>query len=717
MPGEKRKKGTESGFHAALESEEKRPDSCQIPSGFSFPLATAAEESGFFDVNANFLLDSPTGSGKTHVVVELARRETARGRGGVLAVPLRALADELHERLSRNPDSFSRVGVALCTGAQRRGFPWRPGTLTVATYESLWMHVNLRSMEWLSSLAFVAVDEIHLLESSRGALLEEMLVRLFRLAPFCRILAMSGTLDPEDSELAAWLDAAWIRTLERPVPLRLRTEFVPAARRMERIREILVQDPRPSLVFVHSRRRAIQWAKHLQESGIPAAVHHAGMSLAEQRRVVAALESGELQAVVATPTLEMGVNLPVDRVFCPDLVFPDKTAWRRIPVRTLHQRLGRAGRSPGRESAEGVVFAPPGSPDPLCESFGPVQSRLPENLDAFILHELADGMCRTRPQLERAYQMSLAARRGCLPDWDAALEKLQNLGFLASLSPPSPGNPEHPLALTSLGKAAARQFGRLDAFAGALAVLRRECTPFDVLWLSFCSLESESWLDFRQSWELARALAGIPSFLLCRSEDFHERLGISRRVATCALAATAAFLAWGRTPKAQRATTVHWNTSHETHRLRIWRVRRTLDAWIRTADSLPDDALSPISRQSLLQALELLKRPADAEKRLFAQSPAHAPALPVWPDSFPANLENASEEFEMRLQRALQCRVTPESDGSFIVRHHGPEYRIRSDACSCPDFSDGRACKHVLAVRIHRLRGLVPHAFDFWNSF
>ena len=113
---------------------------------------------------------------------------------------------------------------------------------------------------------------------------------LFRsLVLFCRIITLSNTLDPADNLLGEWLDAACVRVLARPVQLHLRTEFIPANQRLERIQEILAQDPRPSLIFVHSRRRAVQWARHLSDAGIASAVHHAGLSPAAQRRA----EAGE----------------------------------------------------------------------------------------------------------------------------------------------------------------------------------------------------------------------------------------------------------------------------------------------------------------------------------------------------------------------------------------------------------------------------------------
>lgn len=679
-----------------------------------FPLMEEALSCGFFETACHFLLDSPTGSGKTHLATELARRETARGRACVIAVPLRALAEELYGRLSRD-SGFHRGALSLCTGAARRGRPWRMGALTVCTYESLWMRVNLQHLDWLSSLAFVAVDEIHLLENERGAQLEELMLRLLRLAPFCRILAMSGTLDPSDLLLAQWLDAAYLRIQQRPTPVHLRTEFLPASRRFDRIREILSRDPRPSLIFVHSRRRAALWTRRLSQAGIAAAFHHAGLSLAGHLRVLEGLKSGQLKAVVATPTLEMGVNLPVERVFCPDLVFPAGSGWRRISARTLHQRLGRAGRpssSPAPSApAEGVVFAPPGSPDPLDAGFGPVFSRLHEHLDTFILHELADRLCRSRAQLERAYRLSLAARRGEPADWESAFGRLKKLGFLVAANPE---NPNAPLELTPLGMAAARQFGQLCAFSGSLAILRRECTPFDALWLAFACLETETWLDFLQLRALSHAIAGIPSFLLTCPDDFQDSLGISHREAVCALAAAAAFLAWSETPKSGRENGVYWNTSYETHRLRAWRARRTLDAWIRVVQGLPDESIIPkLTRASLETAREILRHSSNA-RSMLADSAALALPAPSEPMAA-LDGESVSEEIEVRLLRALQCRVQEGDDGSFLVAHRGPARRVENNACSCPDFSPQRPCKHVLAVQIRKLRPASPGAFDIWS--
>ncbi len=678
------------------------------PPGRMNPLQEAAAEAGFFTTEHHFLLNFPTGAGKTWMVGELAAQAVAAGRSCVISVPLRALAVELADLLQ---ERLPRGTVALCTGAGRRGRPWRTGALTIATHESFFLQMRLSGLAYLSTLAFAAIDEIHLLEQpGRGALLETLLVRLFRLAPFCRIIALSATLEDGDPRLCGWLEAACVRGNYRPVPLGLVTLPYEAGRREERLMELLRPDSRTTLVFVHSRRRAALLVERLGKAGVPAAVHHAGLSVKRQAQVVRALHDGAVRVVVATPTLEMGLNLPVDRVICPELVFPGSGArrWERISARTLHQRLGRAGRPGLGVLGEGVVLVRAGSADPLAEPFLPVRSQLAGELDAFVLRELGAGLSVSRPQLERALALTFASYCGEPLPLEDALDRLRELELVEWTPEPGigavpvlrrsagPPGKMNRITLTPLGRAAAWQFGPVTRFAGACGLLRRALTTFDLLWLAHACVVQDAYFTTAELERLSDELTGVPSALLTAPGAFERRIGVSPRQATVAACAVAALLAWRGVPKQRREDHVFWGVSFEACRLRAWHALRVLLAWRRLLHRAPEVPVHEDTRAALETAAAFLA---------FRGPPLSLgelePAAPRWfPQLGDPDLGDADEP---RLRRARQCTVMPCDDGAFEVTHRGAPHRVRDGACDCPDFAPDRPCKHVLAVRLRTL--------------
>ncbi len=657
------------------------------------PLQRAAAEAGFFDTGYHFVLDFPTGAGKTWMVARLAALAVAAGRSCVISVPLRALAAELYGRLGRE---LPRGTVALCTGAVRRGRPWRPGACTVATHESFLLRAHPGRLDYLSTLAFAAFDELHLLEQpGRGALLETLLVRLFRLAPFCRIVGLSATLADGDPRLCGWLEAACVRGAWRPVPLTLTEVPFEAGRREAVLEALLTGDPRPTLVFVHSRRRAGLLARRLAALGVGAAAHHAGLSPRAQERVIERLSAGEVRVVVATPTLEMGLNLPVDRVICPELVFPGETSgrWVRIPARTLHQRLGRAGRPGLGTAGEGIVLVRAGSRERILdEPFAPLESALPAELEAFVLRELAAGLSASRPQLERTLELTFAARCGAPLPLGDALERLAVLGLLREESA-SGGARAARLRLTPLGIAAAAQFGPLTRFAGSCDLLRRELTVADLLWIAHACVVPETYFPPGELAHLACELDGLPSFLLTSPDGFGVRLGVSPRQAVVAACAVAALLAWRRVAKRERDEHVFWGASYDACRLRAWHAHRVLLAVGRLLRAAPDFPAHPVTLARLPEAEEVLRL------RGPVPDPWERPAgAPVYRAPVVAPL-NAGVDAP-RWRRARECRVTTLEDGACSVTHRGAAHRVADGACDCPDFAPGRPCKHVLAVAL-----------------
>ena len=333
------------------------------------------------------LLSAPTGSGKTlaafliclDALVRRARQGPLEDRTEILYVsPLKALSNDIRKNLETplaeiaalaesNGIPLAPIRTALRTGdtpqAERNQMGRRPPHILVTTPESLFILLTAeRSREALRSVRTVIVDEIHAVaDDKRGSHLALSLARLEHAAgaPLQRI-GLSATVKPLE-EVARFLSpSAEVLTFGHRRELNLAVE-VPkdelgavATNEMwgeiyDRVSE-LATSRRTTLVFVNTRRLAERVAHHLAERLGPNAVlpHHGSLSRALRLDAEARLKAGELRAVVATASLELGIDIGTVDLVC-QIGSP-----RAIAVAL--QRIGRSGHWKGAVP-EGRLFA------------------------------------------------------------------------------------------------------------------------------------------------------------------------------------------------------------------------------------------------------------------------------------------------------------------------------------------------------------------------
>ncbi|MGD8340612.1 MAG: helicase-related protein, partial [Gammaproteobacteria bacterium] len=251
-----------------------------------------------------------------------------------------------------------------------------PPHILVTTPESLYILLTSESGRgMLSSIRTVIVDEIHALAGNkRGAHLALSLARLEALletrpqkigvsATSRPIETMAEYLSGPDRARAEIVDAGHVR--ERDLALMLPSSPLTAVMETEVWAEIydrlteLIETHRTTLVFVNTRRMAERVARHLAERiGEDAVTSHHG-SLAREHRLKAEqqLKAGELKAIVATASLELGIDIGDVDLVC-QLGSPRA-------ITAFLQRVGRSGHGIGR-TPKGRLF--PLSRDELVES-------------------------------------------------------------------------------------------------------------------------------------------------------------------------------------------------------------------------------------------------------------------------------------------------------------------------------------------------------------
>ena len=313
-----------------------------------FPSQRALADSGYIDSDSHWLICSPTGSGKTLMGEWAIERAWRLGLSAAYIAPLRAIVDE---RLVEWGKLYPERRVVAYTGTSAQGSkPQSNDHLLLFTPEKFASYLSSWKIHlpWLSRLGVLVIDELHVIgDSSRGAVLESLIGRLERVNPFVRIVGLSATLS-NSKEVAAWLNASLFESSWRPVPV---THRLLRYKRPTDKPELLANEIEltrnaggRTLVFVNSRRRAESLASFLEKQQFRVAFTHAGLNAQTQSAVHTQMKAGELDALVATSTLEMGVNLPARKVVIYDNYSFEGDTFQPMRVQRYLQFAGRAGR-------------------------------------------------------------------------------------------------------------------------------------------------------------------------------------------------------------------------------------------------------------------------------------------------------------------------------------------------------------------------------------
>jgi len=181
------------------------------------PSQEKAIQAGLLE-GKSLLVCTPTASGKTLIGEMAAIKGIMEGIGkAVYIVPLKALASEKYKEFKKKYEG--KIAVALSIGDVDSGESYLSKyDLIICTSEKLDSLIRHHT-PWLSSLATIIVDEIHLLnDPGRGPTLEILLTILRKLLPKAQVIGLSATIgNPE--MLAEWLHAELVEDSWRPVKL------------------------------------------------------------------------------------------------------------------------------------------------------------------------------------------------------------------------------------------------------------------------------------------------------------------------------------------------------------------------------------------------------------------------------------------------------------------------------------------------------------------
>jgi ATP-dependent Lhr-like helicase len=401
------------------------------------------------------LVHSATGSGKTMAAAlgPLAEGMEEESPGPVplrvlWITPMRALAGDTVLSIER---AVKGLGVPWTVGlrtgdtpsAERARQARRLPSVLVTTPESLSLMLsNADAREKLSELRLVVVDEWHeLLGNKRGVQTELGLARLRAWNPQVRTWGLSATLGNIDEALERLLGAsACPRRIVKGVSdkkVLMDTLIPPDVDKfpwaghlglvmLDSVIEA-IESSRSTLVFTNVRSQAEIWYQGILEAKPEWAgligLHHGSLDSDVRKWVESGLKEGKLKAVVATSSLDLGVDFsPVDRVL--QIGSPKGVA-------RLLQRAGRSGHAPGQVSR---VTCVPSHALEFVEAAaarrkamaGRIESRIPVDrpLDLLTQHlvTIAAGEGFVEAQMKAEVRTARAFRDLTEPEWRWALD-------------------------------------------------------------------------------------------------------------------------------------------------------------------------------------------------------------------------------------------------------------------------------------------------------
>ncbi len=347
------------------------------------------------------LVTAPTGSGKTlaaflWAINQLVTGAWPAGETRVLYVsPLKALnndvrrnliapLEELHAYFAAAGAAFPAIGVQTRSGdtpgSERRRMLRHPPEILITTPESLNILLTSKgSRASLTGVATVILDEIHAVAGSkRGTHLITAVERLVLLSGEFQRIALSATVRPLETvaDFVGGLQQFGREYRRRPVSLvrgersKLFSLLISAPGEAERdasqsvwpalIRRFsdIIDRHRSTLFFANSRRTTEKVTRLINEaSGEELAYsHHGSLSREIRLAVEERLKRGELKAIVATNSLELGIDIgKLDSVV---LIQTPRS------ISSAIQRIGRSGHVPG-EVSSGLLF-PTNGMDFIC---------------------------------------------------------------------------------------------------------------------------------------------------------------------------------------------------------------------------------------------------------------------------------------------------------------------------------------------------------------
>ncbi|QDS75045.1 hypothetical protein FKW77_006241 [Venturia effusa] len=396
-----------------LLSTHELPD--RFRSIFGFPVFNAVQSKCFntiYRTNDNFVLSSPTGSGKT-VAFELAICRLINGFSGcdfkiVYQAPTKSLCSERQRDWSHKFRPFGLECAELTGDTDLSQMKNVQNASIIVTTPEKWDSMTRKWKDHIKLMQMIKlflIDEVHMLKEERGAVLEVVVSRMKSTGSDVRFVALSASI-PNSNDIASWLgknpmapqlpatrevfgeefrpvklqkhvvgyntssnDFAFEKSLEAKLPDVIAKYshrkpimvFCATRKSVETTAQMLATwwstNP-PKARYWESSRQYVAVEDRLLKGCVSAAVgfHHAGLGYEDRLAVERGFLNGDINVICCTSTLAVGVNLPCHFVIIKNTCTYTNEGLKEYSDLEVMQMLGRAGRPQFDSTAVAVIM-------------------------------------------------------------------------------------------------------------------------------------------------------------------------------------------------------------------------------------------------------------------------------------------------------------------------------------------------------------------------
>ena len=382
---------------------------------FPFPVFNAVQSKCFgnvFESANNFVLASPTGSGKT-AILELAICRAINCNATnqykiVYQAPIKALCSERQRDWQKKFAPLGLKCVELTGDSDSADLRNVQSANIIITTPEKWDSITRKWKDHeklMKLIKLFLIDEVHFLKEDRGAILETIVSRMKVIGTEVRFVALSATI-PNLNDVATWLGKNVTEPYEpaskemfgeefRPVKLRKHVRGFSSSGNDWTLDKVLdsklpevilnFSEHKPMMVFCNTRKACkdtanllVKWWKsqnlperHWRAPSQPllfqdpelracsasgVAFHHAGLDQSDRLGVEDGFLKGEINIICCTSTLAIGVNLPCHFVIIKNTVYYGNDGLQEYADLEIMQMLGRAGRPQFDDTAIAVIM-------------------------------------------------------------------------------------------------------------------------------------------------------------------------------------------------------------------------------------------------------------------------------------------------------------------------------------------------------------------------